>query len=271
MNKVLFAAGALVLILIVGFFALNSYIYSEKQGTGETFEPYRATLTGEYVCLPHADQSGPQTLECAGGLRTDTGEHFAVDLSLMSQTHDPLETGQRFTASGTVTPLERLSADHWQKYDIEGIFSVTDSLVVDEPEEVYACNGDAKICPDGSSVGRRGPSCEFEACPPADATRAKVTTYMGGTATALTVSVSPQKLVSDSRCASGVTCIWAGTVEVRTILSTPVSHGEHVLTLGTPQVFGDYTVTLVEVTPEKDEDTIPDSSYRFTYEIVKTQ
>jgi len=30
-----------------------------------------------------------------------------------------------------------------------------------------ACTMDAKTCPDGSSVGRTGPNCEFEACPTA--------------------------------------------------------------------------------------------------------
>lgn len=28
-----------------------------------------------------------------------------------------------------------------------------------------ACTMDAKICPDGTAVGRTGPNCEFEACP----------------------------------------------------------------------------------------------------------
>lgn len=28
-----------------------------------------------------------------------------------------------------------------------------------------ACTMEAKICPDGSAVGRSGPKCEFEACP----------------------------------------------------------------------------------------------------------
>lgn len=28
-----------------------------------------------------------------------------------------------------------------------------------------ACSEEAKICPDGSAVGRTGPNCEFEACP----------------------------------------------------------------------------------------------------------
>lgn len=31
---------------------------------------------------------------------------------------------------------------------------------------VKACQMDAKICPDGTSVGRSGPNCEFEPCPP---------------------------------------------------------------------------------------------------------
>jgi len=273
MKKVILVGivGILVLCLIAGFFALNAYIYKEKQGTNETFEPYRATLSGEYVCLPHRDQSGPQTLECMGGLQTDVGEYYAVDLMLMSQMHEPLEVGQRFSANGVVTPIERLSTDQWQKYAVEGIFSITDALEVEGEAEVYECDGDAKICPDGSTVGRGGPQCEFAACPPLDATSASLTTYMGGTATALNVSVSPQEVVSDSRCPSTVTCIWAGTVEVRTVLSTAVAHGEHVLTLGTPQTFGNYTVTLVEVTPEKGEEAIADSSYRFTYLIEKVK
>ena len=28
-----------------------------------------------------------------------------------------------------------------------------------------ACTMEAKLCPDGSAVGRSGPNCEFEACP----------------------------------------------------------------------------------------------------------
>jgi len=134
----------------------------------------------------------------------------------------------------------------------------------------WECNGDAKICPDGSAVGRTVPSCEFEACPSPDRTEASVMTYLGGSPTAMNITVNPQKIVSDSRCAEGVQCIWAGTVEVRTVISSPVAHGEHVLTLGKPQVFGDYTVTLTDVTPyPKANEVIPESSYRFTFDIKK--
>ena len=33
-----------------------------------------------------------------------------------------------------------------------------------------ACTREAKICPDGSAVGRTGPNCEFAACPEAAGT-----------------------------------------------------------------------------------------------------
>ncbi len=55
---------------------------------------------------------------------------------------------------------------------IGGVFYVifTSSEVI-EPEEVdvepepVVCTMDAKICPDGSSVGRIPPKCEFSPCP----------------------------------------------------------------------------------------------------------
>lgn len=127
MKKALLLIAALVVLLIAGFYAFNAYIYAEKQEPA-VVDRYRATLSGEVVCLPHADTDGPQTMECAIGLKTDTGEYYALDFALMSQQHEPVNTGERLTANGTVTPLEMLSSDHWQRYAIEGIFSVTDSL-----------------------------------------------------------------------------------------------------------------------------------------------
>lgn len=36
---------------------------------------------------------------------------------------------------------------------------------VGDKNEPIACTADAKLCPDGSAVGREGPRCEFPACP----------------------------------------------------------------------------------------------------------
>jgi hypothetical protein len=35
----------------------------------------------------------------------------------------------------------------------------------EEPISPQACTQEAKLCPDGSYVGRTGPNCEFKACP----------------------------------------------------------------------------------------------------------
>lgn len=132
MGKIIFGAIAVVALLGGGFFVLNQHIYNVKQEQDpQAFEPYRATLTGEQACLPHRDTSGPQTLECAIGLRTDAGEYYAIDMNLMSEEHAQVQNGERFTANGLVTPIERLSTDHWRKYQVEGIFSITDSLVIE--------------------------------------------------------------------------------------------------------------------------------------------
>jgi hypothetical protein len=46
--------------------------------------------------------------------------------------------------------------------------TVTETIVppaLNENDGMTACTMDAKICPDGSSVGRTGPNCEFAPCP----------------------------------------------------------------------------------------------------------
>lgn len=269
-NKVIPAVLFGAVILLAGFFVLNAYIYDEKQAPVEqNFEPYVAKLMGEYVCLVSIADAVRDI--CELGIKTATGEYYAVDFATLPKEQEKFTIGDTFEAAGVVTPIERLSTDRWQQYGVKGIFTITGSLVVAEGEAPVpvACDGDAKLCPDGSSVGRSGPQCEFAACPSVEAASTTLTTYLGGTATGLSVSVNPTKVVSDSRCPATVTCVWAGTVEVETILSTPVSHGEHVLSLGKSQTFGDYTVTLTAVTPDKSEEAVPESSYRFTYTVVK--
>lgn len=58
--------------------------------------------------------------------------------------------------------------------------------VVPEPEGgMTYCPSDARICPDGSTVGRSGPDCEFSACPGElfdEIDGASLDTEVGGTA-----------------------------------------------------------------------------------------
>ncbi|MDO8183543.1 MAG: hypothetical protein Q7T49_00975 [bacterium] len=46
-----------------------------------------------------------------------------------------------------------------------------------QPTQPIACTADAKICPDGSSVGRTGPKCEFAQCPVSKNTSGDWITY----------------------------------------------------------------------------------------------
>jgi hypothetical protein len=137
-------------------------------------------------------------------------------------------------------------------------------------EEVWACNADAMLCPDGSSVGRKGPRCEFPACPSPDASFARIETYLGGRDGGLNLILRPQKVISDSRCAPGVQCIWAGTVEVKVLFETKVGHGEQIFKLNETLTIGDLLVTLVEVRPSTAEEAKdPEHGYWFVFEARK--
>ena len=130
-REIILFLAILAAALIGGFFVLNQYIYNQKQaGTMTVPTPYRGTLSGAFVCLPPPPGSAVDVLQCTPALQTDQDEYFVVDFNLMSQAQPDLQQGDRFTASGVITPIEYLSTDHWQKYpvEIEGIFSITDSV-----------------------------------------------------------------------------------------------------------------------------------------------
>lgn len=164
MTKTLTIGALVVAVLALLFFGFNSYIYNQKQQQ-TPIEPYRATLSGTLVCLPHKDTTGPQTLECASGLQTDAGEYYALDFNLMSETPPNIGSGERFSASGVITPVENLSSE--QKYDIVGVFSVTDGVNVEisneEPpmqssRECFVGGCSSQLCTDEPNMAS---TCEY--------------------------------------------------------------------------------------------------------------
>lgn len=52
--------------------------------------------------------------------------------------------------------------------------NVAKAPVTPEQPITQACQQDAKVCPDGASLGRSGPACTFPACPPPNAELASV-------------------------------------------------------------------------------------------------
>ena len=65
------------------------------------------TISGEPVCLPHRDTSGPQTLECAIGLKTDDGTYYHLtDSSSSYAIISKLQFGQPITVTGVLVTSE---------------------------------------------------------------------------------------------------------------------------------------------------------------------
>lgn len=60
-------------------------------------------------------------------------------------------------------PLELSNDDPENTFNTNLVSPIGATYV--EPAEPVACTMEAKICPDGSAVGRTGPKCEFAACP----------------------------------------------------------------------------------------------------------
>src|SRR5436853_3142264 len=80
------------------------------------------------------------------------------------------------------------------------------------------CTMEAKLCPDGSYVGRTGPHCEFAACPTATTTQSGTVTLQAAIAQTVSgngVSIVPLQVLEDSRCPTDVQCIQAGAVRLK--------------------------------------------------------
>jgi len=132
---------------------------------------------------------------------------------------------------------------------------------------------DAKMCPDGSFVGRVAPTCEFATCSVSTgSTSTTVVTFSSAinqSADILGVRLMPTQVTEDSRCPSGVQCIWAGTVRLNTLIN---GQSTTEFTLNTPVNIGQVKFELVEVAPEKRQNVpISPSDYSFTMRATRIQ
>lgn len=86
------------------------------------------TITGTFTCLPHKNTSGPQTMECAFGLKGNDGYYYALDIHDYEQKNGPgsFPAEGILSISGRFVPLEALSSDVWYKYNMKGVVTVTD-------------------------------------------------------------------------------------------------------------------------------------------------
>ena len=84
------------------------------------------TIEGEVVCLPHKDTDGPQTLECAYGIKLADGTYYGLSDSSENYEHiSALPTGKKAKLTGT------LKLEPSDRYQSVGTFTITESETLD--------------------------------------------------------------------------------------------------------------------------------------------
>jgi len=96
--------------------------------------------------------------------------HYTVKQGRIVHELDPTRLVHKgaalITDRGMDTLLENVSKRLRVDLQSEGTITlIMKALVYEEWTDAAACTLEAMVCPDGSSVGRVGPSCEFAPCP----------------------------------------------------------------------------------------------------------
>ncbi len=118
----------IIIILITLLIVLSVVIFvplypSKNQPLDAT--PQNITISGTYTCLPHIDTTGPQTMECAFGIKADDGTYYAVNFGQSADAMQLFQSGAHVRAEGFLVIREALSSDHWAKYNMKGVFTIT--------------------------------------------------------------------------------------------------------------------------------------------------
>lgn len=67
-----------LLAVLIVFVVSGRISAPEPEASSVYKEGDLVSLKGELTCLPHRDQSGPQTLECAYGFKDEAGAYYAL-------------------------------------------------------------------------------------------------------------------------------------------------------------------------------------------------
>lgn len=138
-------------------------------------------------------------------------------------------------------------------------------------DDVVMCTADAMLCPDGTYVGRTGPSCQF-VCPTpvATSTSVQIDVKIGQMTKVFTDSFTVLEIVEDSRCPVDVQCIQAGTVRLNMQIVSGMGTSTKVINFGETVTTESESITFTKVLPiKKSTVTTRPSDYVFTFEVKK--
>lgn len=228
----------IVLLLVVGLFKnLGWKIGPNTDDAIPTPTAVETTLEGVFTCLPHRDSSGPQTMECAFGLKADDGKYYALDLSSTSQSAFDQPMNTRFSVTGILVKAESLNTDFWQKYDIVGIMKV----------ESYE---------------------ELSSGIPTEPVDSDITLELNKPVNVASTTIRVTAVTEDSRCPSDVQCIQAGRAVVALSVLSPSGASSKQLEIGGTYTTESLVITLIDVKPYPNSKVkTTDSDYRFTLSV----
>jgi hypothetical protein len=155
------------------------------------------------------------------------------------------------------------------------IIGINFAINLSKPDTQVACTMEAKICPDGSAVGRSGPRCEFAKCPPSQVKQSPepatndVVLSVGQNVKVGTLGITLDSIVEDSRCPSDVQCVWAGRVGVKlSLLNGTKSESVNLSPNQDAYLFDNYSIKIVSVDPvPKSGKEISVGEYRVTVSV----
>ncbi len=109
-----------MLVIFVAVVSVISVLMLTRGSQAPSLSAGLVTIKGEVLCLPHKDTNGPQTLECAMGIKDDQGHNYALsDTDQNYANISSLQTGKTVEVTGT------LKAADDSKYQIKGILQIT--------------------------------------------------------------------------------------------------------------------------------------------------
>ncbi len=149
-----------------------------------------------------------------------------------------------------------------------------------------ACTEEAKICLDGSTVGRTGPDCEFAACPtvsgsatttlpssiPSTASTTDLVLSVGQTGKVDRFFITLNRFLEDNRCPIMVECVRAGSVAVAvTFARGPHTETDNIRSEDAPRMFENYRISIMNVSPtRRGAERISVEDYRVTFRVEET-
>lgn len=116
---------ATLLLLVAVVLAVSAFVLTRGSGAPSLPEG-SVTIKGEVICLPHKNTDGPQTMECAMGIKDEKGGNYALsDTDPNYKNISALPTGKTVEVTGIVKP----AGD--SKYQTKGTIEITKTKIVE--------------------------------------------------------------------------------------------------------------------------------------------